>query len=108
MFSGSIYIWLLFWIQGVDGEYKGVHSPTVAILPQGVDGEYKGVHSPISRTLKKFMGSPRRRGRIVFQDIGGGPVICHGFTGTQFCFLVIAFTLGWVACFLWLLFGSGE
>ena len=27
MSSGSIYIWLLFWIQGVDGEYKGVHSP---------------------------------------------------------------------------------
>ena len=27
MVLGSIYIWLLFWIQGVDGEYKGVHSP---------------------------------------------------------------------------------
>ena len=73
-----------------------------------MDGEYKGVHSPIARTFRKFMGSPRRRGRIVFQDIVGGPVICHGFTGTQFCSLVIAFTFGWVACFLWLLFGSGE
>ena len=60
-----------------------------------MDGEYKGVHSPIARTLEVH-GLPSTRGRIVFQDIVGGPVICHGFTGTQFCFLVIAFTFGWV------------
>jgi hypothetical protein len=54
------------------------------------------------------MSSPRRRGRIVFKDIVGVPSIGHGFTATHVVFLMISFAIGWVACFLWLLFGSGE
>ena len=54
------------------------------------------------------MSSPRRRGRIVFQDIVGGPLSCHGFTAMHVGFILTSFAIGWVACFLWLLFGSGE
>jgi hypothetical protein len=62
----------------------------------------------IPHYLRTFMSSPRRRGRIVFQDIVGGPSSCHGFTAMHVGFILTSFAIGWVACFLWLLFGSGE
>ena len=86
IFIVSLYFMLLFWIQGVEGEYKGVYSP-------------------LSENFHEF---PSRRGRIVFQDIVGGPLSCHGFTAMHVGFILTSFAIGWVACFLWLLFGSGE
>ena len=57
---------------------------------------------------QNFYPLPLTPGRIASQDIVGGPAICHGFIHMHFCNSVIAFTFGWVACFLWLLFASGE